>query len=93
MAFKTHINPLQGNRKVDDEEDCDKITFLYKFIMGECPRSFGMNVARMAGLPDIVIKNAKLKAKEFSQRMAEMLKQQPPVPAVIQAPQQKELRE
>jgi len=33
------------------EEDCDRITFLYKFIEGECPRSFGMNVARMAGLP------------------------------------------
>ena len=26
----------------------DSVTFLYKFIKGECPMSFGINVARMA---------------------------------------------
>jgi DNA mismatch repair ATPase MutS len=29
--------------------------FLYKFIKGECPMSFGMNVAKMALIPDEVI--------------------------------------
>ena len=29
----------------------DHVIFLYKFVKGECPMSFGINVARMAGLP------------------------------------------
>jgi DNA mismatch repair protein MSH6 len=33
----------------------DRIEFLYKFVKGECPSSFGINVAKMAGLPDKVI--------------------------------------
>lgn len=32
-------------------EDNDHVIFLYNFIQGECPMSFGLNVARMAGLP------------------------------------------
>ncbi|TNV85716.1 hypothetical protein FGO68_gene17605 [Halteria grandinella] len=59
--------------KQDNPDDCDRITFLYKFVQGECPRSFGMNVARMAGLPDGVINSAKAKAKEFNARMSNML--------------------
>ena len=33
------------------DEDGDHILFLYKFVKGECPMSFGLNVARIAGLP------------------------------------------
>lgn len=33
----------------------DRVTFLFKFIKGECPESFGMNVARMAMLPATVL--------------------------------------
>ena len=68
MACKTHKNsdlvePSTGIHSLyedekennDPDEECDRITFLYKFIEGECPRSFGMNVARMAGLPQSVI--------------------------------------
>lgn len=32
-------------------DDTDRIVFLYKFIEGDCPKSFGLNVAKMAGLP------------------------------------------
>ena len=32
----------------------DRVTFLFKFIKGECPESFGMNVARTAKLPPTV---------------------------------------
>lgn len=31
--------------------NADSIVFLYKFIEGDCPQSFGLNVARLAGLP------------------------------------------
>ena len=32
-----------------------EVMFLYRFERGECPRSFGMNVARMSGIPFKVI--------------------------------------
>lgn len=35
--------------------EADHVIFLYKFIKGECPMSFGINVARMAGLPPAVL--------------------------------------
>lgn len=64
--------------KIQGEED--RITFLYKFIEGDCPSSFGMNVARMAGLPDMVVSRAKEKSADFSRKMAFMLEPPPPLP-------------
>ena len=62
--------------KMQGEED--RITFLYKFVEGDCPSSFGMNVARMAGLPDAVVTRAKAKSSEFSSKLAFMLAPPPP---------------
>lgn len=53
--------------KQQDPSKNDKISFLYKFVKGECPLSFGLNVARMAGLPKKVLKSAAKKAKSFSE--------------------------
>ena len=39
--------------------------FLYKLKQGVCESSFGINVARIAGLPHEVIKKAKVKSEEF----------------------------
>ena len=36
------------------DEAAQTVTFLYKFRRGLCPKSYGMNVARLAGLPDSV---------------------------------------
>ena len=71
MACQAHGK--NGN-EISIDEDCDRITFLYKFIEGECPRSFGMNVARMAGLPQNVMELAKAKSREFNVKMGRMLK-------------------
>lgn len=40
----------------EDETDPSKetITFLYKFVKGACPKSYGFNAARLAGIPDEV---------------------------------------
>ena len=40
----------------DEEGDPSKetITFLYKFVKGDCPKSYGFNAARLAGIPDEV---------------------------------------
>lgn len=53
-------------------EEADTVVFLYKFIAGDCPQSFGLNVARLAGLPAKVIAAARMKSKEFAERL-EML--------------------
>ena len=35
-----------------------EVTFLYKLAKGACPRSYGTNVARLAGLPERVVLRA-----------------------------------
>ena len=47
----------------------DNITFLYKFIQGECPHSFGLNVARIAGIPKGILEKAKNKSVAFSNNL------------------------
>ncbi|KAK9844444.1 hypothetical protein WJX74_002610 [Apatococcus lobatus] len=36
----------------------EQVTFLYKLAQGACPRSYGVNVARLAGLPESVLQRA-----------------------------------
>ncbi|KAI3741753.1 hypothetical protein L1987_59429 [Smallanthus sonchifolius] len=43
----------------------EEVTFLYKLTPGACPKSYGVNVARLAGLPDDVLKKAAIKSEEF----------------------------
>ncbi|KAB7498351.1 DNA mismatch repair protein Msh6 [Armadillidium nasatum] len=54
---------------VENEDESDPsqetITFLYRFTEGACPKSYGFNAARLADLPQTVIKAASVKAKEF----------------------------
>jgi len=38
----------------DDDPTQETITFLYKFVSGACPKSYGFNAARLANLPDQV---------------------------------------
>lgn len=47
----------------------ETITFLYKFVQGECPMSFGLNVARMAGIKLSVLERAKKRAALFKQNL------------------------
>ena len=43
------------------------MTFLYKLVEGVCPKSYGMNVANMAGLPSDVIDRAESVARDFEE--------------------------
>lgn len=36
----------------------EEVTFLYKLAAGACPKSYGTNVARLAGLPESVVHRA-----------------------------------
>ena len=38
----------------ENEHGKETITFLYKFVNGACPKSYGFNAAGLAGIPDEV---------------------------------------
>ncbi|KAI9201827.1 DNA mismatch repair protein msh6 [Polychytrium aggregatum] len=60
-------NPLVGLMFMNFYSDDNKreVTFLYKLTKGVCPKSFGMNVASMAGVPEEIIATAEEVAAEF----------------------------
>lgn len=51
----------------NDSEDPTReiITFLYKFIKGACPKSYGFNAARLANIPEEIIERGHKKARDF----------------------------
>ncbi|MBR3891065.1 MAG: DNA mismatch repair protein MutS [Bacilli bacterium] len=66
--FSTHYHELtllegkiEGivNKNVSVYEENDKVTFLYKLIDGKANKSYGINVARLASLPDMLLDRAK----------------------------------
>ncbi|KAL2556591.1 DNA mismatch repair protein MSH6 [Forsythia ovata] len=77
--FSTHYHRLaidyQKNPKVSlchmacqvgkGVEGLEEVTFLYRLTRGACPKSYGVNVARLAGLPDAVLHKATAKSQEF----------------------------
>lgn len=60
IAFKRNIVMLHGvqscmvENENDDDPSQETITFLYKFVSGACPKSYGFNAARLANIPDQV---------------------------------------
>ena len=73
--FATHyheLTELEGkinnvnNYCIAVKEQGDDIVFLRKIIKGGADRSYGIQVAKLAGVPDIVIDRAKEIAKELS---------------------------
>ncbi|KAJ3091283.1 DNA mismatch repair protein msh6 [Quaeritorhiza haematococci] len=60
-------NPLVQNMHMSffSDEDRREVTFLYKLVRGVCPKSYGMNVASMAGVPMEIVDHADSVAREF----------------------------
>ena len=56
------------------DEKKEKIQFLYKFIEGEASKSFGINVAKIVGLPDILIDIAKERSHRMTVENERLLK-------------------
>jgi DNA mismatch repair protein MSH3 len=50
-------------------EDGENVTFLYRVAKGVAHRSYGLNVARLAGLPGGVLQTAGVKSKELEEEM------------------------
>jgi DNA mismatch repair protein MutS len=75
--FATHYHELNAlaslyerikNLRVEVKEVGDKIIFLHKITEGTADHSFGIHVAQMAGLPDVVIKRSKEILQNFEKR-------------------------
>ncbi len=49
----------------DEGSDEDAITFLYQLTPKMAARSYGLNVARLASIPDDIVKCASVKSKEL----------------------------
>ena len=43
--------------------------FLYKLVDGACMKSYGMNVASLAGIPKAIVDRAEEVAEEFEKKM------------------------
>jgi DNA mismatch repair protein MSH3 len=61
-----HVKFQESKGRADGEEE---ITFLYEVGEGVAHRSYGLNVARLAGLPRVVIELAREKSKEFEESL------------------------
>ncbi|XP_038253313.1 DNA mismatch repair protein Msh6 isoform X2 [Dermochelys coriacea] len=58
-----HMACMVENETEDPSQET--ITFLYKFIKGACPKSYGFNAARLANIPEEVIQKGHRKARDF----------------------------
>ncbi|XP_062911704.1 DNA mismatch repair protein Msh6 [Mobula hypostoma] len=58
-----HMACMVENECEDPSQET--ITFLYKFIEGACPKSYGFNAARLADIPEEIIQKGHKKAEEF----------------------------
>nr|QDO16203.1 DNA mismatch repair protein MSH6 [Lingulodinium polyedra] len=81
VLFATHYHPVSRraaasplvapfHMAAEVDEATQEMTFLYRFLPGLCPASYGHNVARLAGLPQKVLEEARAKSAEFEGREA-----------------------
>ena len=82
--FSTHYHRLADDRADDDrvrlghmgcevrgDPGAEEVTFLYKLTQGACPKSYGVNVARLAGLPEEVVQAASKASREMEESTTE----------------------
>jgi DNA mismatch repair protein MSH6 len=87
-----HMECIVENGQVtsrSDETDDSTITFLYTLGEGVCPKSFGINVARLAGLPEDVLLKAKRISSDFEREMNSDIAPRSKVVTARNAPTQK----
>ncbi len=79
--FATHYHELTAleaeipgvrNLNVDVSEENGNIVFLHKIIEGSASRSYGIHVAKLAGVPDSLLKNAQHKLAQLEEGRAEI---------------------
>lgn len=79
--FATHYRPLAVDCSTEHgircmfmdcamDADGRRVTFLYRLTQGISPKSFGMNVATMAGIPAAVIDDAEIIADQMEKQLS-----------------------
>ncbi|GFX60158.1 DNA mismatch repair protein Msh6 [Trichonephila clavipes] len=72
--YSVHPNVGLGHMAcmVEKDSNCsvlEKITFLYKFVDGSCPKSYGFNVAMLAGIAKDIVEEGFMKAQQMEMSM------------------------
>lgn len=100
--FSTHYHELTQmqeqypsikNVHVEVHEEDDHVTFLYRMLEGKADKSYGINVARLAKLPDSVLARAKQLLAQYEQEEAAIITAKEPVVMEKEHPIQKEIME
>lgn len=70
-----HMDCLVQSRALTEEaaepDAVEEVTFLYRLCAGSSPKSYGINVARLAGLPVDVVRMALAEAARFQQQTSQ----------------------
>lgn len=72
MACISESQDGDGEEKLNENADPseENITFLYQFVSGACPKSYGFHAARLAGLDQEIILRGFQRAIEMERNMA-----------------------
>ncbi|KJP88821.1 hypothetical protein AK88_01511 [Plasmodium fragile] len=103
--FSTHyhllVEEVKHNKKISNyhmslsiDDHQEKIIFLYKFIKGVCPKSFGIHIAKLAGLPKEIIDLAHEKSTLFenvTDEFCKIIKYKNIVRSLLSAPDNEKL--
>ncbi|XP_053147197.1 DNA mismatch repair protein Msh3 isoform X2 [Hemicordylus capensis] len=65
MAFLVNEDDSGGEKGSGDEESPEFVTFLYQITRSVAARSYGLNVAKLADVPDEILKKAAHKSREL----------------------------
>ena len=63
--FAHDSNVTNYHMAAEVDQQTQSVTFLYRFVPGACLKSFGMNVARLAGLPESCVQRAIVMSDKF----------------------------
>lgn len=66
-TFSSSNLPSGGTAQSDENDDdsTTPVTFLYRLVEGVAQRSYGLNVARLAGIPRDILEVATAKSREL----------------------------
>ena len=62
---RTPFPPPQSAHVEEGSDGIARVTFLYTYKAGACPKSYGLHVATLAKLPHATVQRAKIKSEEF----------------------------
>lgn len=61
---------VENENEDEDNGTEETVTFLYKFAQGACPKSYGFNAARLAGMPKHITQLGHRRAKQLELEVA-----------------------